>query len=301
MTRHVFRSLLTATILCLLLPLTPASSGTSQADLIRVIRTSKFAKPSPDPSGLAYLPGNRSLVIVDSEVEEGPLFAGANIWVWKPGKGVQRAFRTTRFSLEPTDVALSSTGKILYITDDTADRVYVWRKGGDGRWGTKDDRVRDLQTRAFGSADPTGATYGAKSLFVTDGDNTVSDHRVYRIRPGRNGRIDGAAPQGDDFVTSFDTVPLGITKPTDVVFQPGSRHLFLVSGNEDVIVEATLRGELVATYDISQAPIVSAAGIAFAPASGNPSATHVYVADRGKDNEDAPAENDGRLFEFDLR
>ena len=299
MSRYRVLAVLFALILGLAFPSIPASSGTKDATLVRIIRTSGFAKPSPDPSGLALLTGTASLLIVDSEVEEGPHWDDANIWIFKPGTGVRRAFKTTRFSMEPTDVAVSGSGSTIAITDDTADRVFLWRKGRDGRWGSGDDRVKPLLSRNFGSADPTGAAYGVGSLFITDGDNTVSDHRVYRLRPGPNGKIDGAAPQGDDFVTSFDTSPLGIRNPTDVVYRSGSQHLFLVSSSEDIIVEATLRGDLVATYDISDTSIRSAAGIAFARATAG-SATHLYVADRGRDNEDAPAENDGRVFEFEL-
>jgi hypothetical protein len=300
MSRYRAPAVLLALVVGFAFPAIPASSGTEEATLVRIIRTWEFAKPSPDPSGLALLTGTSSLLIVDSEVEEGPHWDNANVWLFKPGTGVRRAFKTTRFSMEPTDVAVSGSGLTLAITDDTADRVFIWRKGRDGRWGSGDDLVNGIQSRNFGSADPTGAAYGAGSLFITDGDNTLSDHRVYRLRPGPNGRFDGVAPQGDDFVTSFDTTPLGITHPTDIVYQSASQHLFLVSANEDIIAEATLRGDLVATYDISDTSIRSAAGLAFARATADASVTHLYVADRGRDNEESPAENDGRLFEFEL-
>jgi len=297
--RRTFRTGFGVLAVSLALPQTAAHSGTTpQADLVRVLPTSNFAKPSTDPSGLAYLTGQKALILVDSEVEETSHWAGANVWFVKPGQRVVKMFKTTGYSDEPTDVALGRGGATLYITDDSADRIFVVRKGADSRWGTADDTVTPIMSRSFGSRDPAGIAFGAKSLFVTDGDNTTSDHRVYRLRPGANGIFDGAAPAGDDVVTSFDTNPLGITHPSDVVFRPGSRHLFLVSAEEDVIVEATLRGALVNTWDISNTSIISPAGIAFGAGSQDPTVTHLYVADRGIDNDGAPNENDGRLFEF---
>ena len=295
--RRTLRAAAAIAAVSLALPIAPASSGPSQAQLERVF-TTDFAKPSTDPSGLAYLPGRKSLILVDSEVEETPHYENTNVWFWKPAVKVAKTFRTTAYSTEPTDVALASGGNALYIADDSADRVFVVRKGPDVQWGTPDDVVTEIMTRNFQSRDPAGLGFGAKSLFVTDGDNTTSDHRVYRLRPGPNGVIDGAAPQGDDVLTSFDTAPLGITKPSDIVFRAGSKHLFIVSASEDIIVETTLLGDLVATYDMSHTALISAAGVAFAPSSSDASVMHIYVADRGIDNDQDPNENDGRVFEF---
>ena len=298
--RRTLRAAAITLLASLALPMAPASSGVQQAQLEHVFATSNWSKPSTDPSGLAYFPGRKALIVVDSEVEETSHYGNANMWFWKPGVRVIKALKTTAYSMEPTDIAIAAGGKTLYVTDDSADRVFAVRKGPDERWGTADDNVLELMSRNFQSRDPAGVGFGAKSLFVTDGDNTTSDHRVYRLRPGQNGVIDGAAPQGDDFVTFFDTLPLGITKPSDIVFQPGTRHLFIVSADEDIIAEATLKGALVATYDMSHTALISAAGIAFAPSSDDPQVMHLYVADRGKDNDQDPAENDGRVFEFSL-
>jgi hypothetical protein len=296
--RRTLRMALVVTALSLALPQMAAHSGTEQANLVRVLSTSNFAKPSTDPSGLTYLAGRKALVIVDSEVEETSHWAGANVWFVKPGDRVIKMFKTTAYSSEPTDVALGGAGSTLYITDDSADRIFAVRKGGDARWGTSDDVVSQIPTRSFNSRDPAGIAFAAKSLWVTDGDNETSDHRVYRLRPGPNGVFDGAGLSGDDVVTSFDTLPLGISKPSDIVFRPGSRHLFLVSASDDVIVETTLTGVLVRTLDISNTSIISPAGISFGAGSEDPTVTHLYVADRGIDNDGAPNENDGRLFEF---
>jgi hypothetical protein len=282
--------------------LTPliASPAIATATQVRVIRTSRWAKPSTDPSGLAFLPGRKLLIVCDSEVEETPHYEGANVWFARPGGRVVKTFRTTRFSDEPTDVTIARTGRILYFSDDNQDRIFIVRRGRDGFWGTADDVVSWFNTRLFSSHDPTGLGIWGGSLLLTDGDNAISNHRVYRIRPGPNHHFDGAPPAGDDVVTGFDTAVLGLDRPTDVVFDPGTHHLFIVGSGDKIIVEATPAGALVDTHDLSGTTIKVPAGITVAPGSLTPSERHVYVADRGVDNDLSPRENDGRIFEFAL-
>jgi hypothetical protein len=296
--RRLFRTAAAVLTVSLVMPATPALSGAQQATLVRVMQTSNWAKPSTDPSGLAYLPGRKALIVVDSEVDESPHYDNANIWFWKPGGAVLKAFKTTGYSVEPTDVTIGAG--ILYITDDSADRIFVVKKGPDKGWGTPDDVVVEIPTRPFGSNDPAGIGFGVNSLFITDGDNTTSDHRVYRLRRGPDGVFEGTGPGSDDIVSHFDTLPLGISKPSDVVYRGASKHLFIVSAQEEIIVETTLAGAHVATYDMGHTSLITAAGIAFATGSEAPTETHVYVSDRGLDNEDNPNENDGRIFEFTL-
>src|SRR3954465_13680065 len=52
----------------------PASSASAapvvHLRLVQTIRTSAFSPPSPDPSGIVYMPGRDRLLISDSEVDE---------------------------------------------------------------------------------------------------------------------------------------------------------------------------------------------------------------------------------------
>jgi hypothetical protein len=278
---------------------TGPASAAGTATVVRVIRTSAWAEPSTDPTGLACLPNRNALVVADSEVEETERFAGVNVWFATPRGRVLQAFDTLRFSTEPADVAVGRDGKVLFFSDDGLGRIYVLRIGRDEAWGTDDDRARWFSSRGFGSADPSGLGFGAGSLFITDGDNGTSDHAVYRLRPGKDGRFDGVTAGGDDVVTSFDTEPVGISRPSDVAFDESSRHLFLVSAMDKVIVETTLAGREVMSYDVSSSQIRSASGITLALGSAS-AGTHVNVADRGRDNDGYPHENDGRIFEFEL-
>lgn len=105
---------------------------------------------------------------------------------------------------------------------------------------------------------------------------------------------------GDDVVTAYDTGAFGMRDPEGVAYEPASGHLFVVSRIDQQIAEVTNRGSLVRLYDISPAGLIAPGDITVAPASDGSSTTHLYVADRGIDNDVFPTENDGRIFEFAL-
>ena len=62
----------------LLWPASPASAA--QLTLVKKIRTSAFAPPSPDPSGIVFRRANNRFLISDSEVDETPLYSGSNLF-----------------------------------------------------------------------------------------------------------------------------------------------------------------------------------------------------------------------------
>ncbi|HUF59499.1 MAG TPA: hypothetical protein VMR89_08480 [Actinomycetota bacterium] len=265
------------------------------ASRVRVTLTSLWVKPSPDPTGLAYHRGQRQLLVVDSEVEETRRWAGANIWRVRLGGRVSRSWSLMRFTREPTDIAFKDR-RILFISDDNEDRVFRVQRGPDKIWGTRDDAITSFPTRPFGSRDPEGLEVALGSVWVADGESA----RIYRVRPGRDGRFNGAPPVGDDVVTSFDTLGLGLRDPEDLVYDGATGLLYLVSAKDDVIVRTTRAGVLVDTIDLSPFGLIAPAGITLAPGSRDRSVRNVYISDRGIDNGPDPNENDGRIFEFAL-
>ena len=72
-------------------------------------------------------------------------------------------------------------------------------------------------------------------------------------------------------------------------------------GTGSALIEVSLTGDLIRAIDLaSAAPTVAPSDIAVAPASAGSGATHLYVSDRGVDNNDNPNENDGKIFELTL-
>jgi hypothetical protein len=277
-----------------LAPALPASAATT-AQVVGIIETSAWAEPSTDPSGITYSSAKGQLVVVDGEVEETALWDGANAWYVTLTGTATKSWSTTDHSNEPVGVA-APRASTMWIADDDVGRILRWRTGKDGRWGTRDDRVKIVSARAFGANDPEGIALGGGSLFITDGGGA----EVYRLDPGPNGRIDGVPPAGDDLVSHFDTSALGVRDPEGVTYDPTSGTLLLVSRRDLVLVRVTLDGALIESIDISASGILRPSDLALAPGSDDATETHIYVTDRGVDNGKDPDQNDGRIFEFEL-
>jgi hypothetical protein len=139
------------------------------------------------------------------------------------------------------------------------------------------------------SYDPTRGV-----IYVASG----ADQKIFTISPGENGGFDGTPSKGgDDVATSFDTLPLGISDPEGVEYDPVHDVLF-VPASMTSIAMLTPDGQLLDMFDVSQLNAHKLAGLALAPSSVDPDLTSLYVADRGIDNNHDPNENDGKIYEF---
>ena len=274
---------------------------TDVATLVKTTHTSQFSPPSPDPSGLVYLPASGSLLISDAEVNEvGVLFTGDNLFETTLGGSLQGTLTTIPFSDEPTGVALNPANNHLFFSDDTGTRgFYELDPGPDGLYDTDDDTVTFINTQLFGSMDPEGLTFDSWQghLFLADGADGGGAVAIFEIDPGPNGVFDGVAPDGDDIVTAFDAVALGVANPEGIAFNHHNGHLYILSGQGPLIAETLTDGTLLRYIDVSELDGRSLAGLAYAPASEDPAAWHLYIVDRGVDNDTDPDENDGVLFE----
>ena len=271
-----------------------ATAATVTPRVRHVVKTSDWGKPSPDPSGLTYRRSSHTIFVVDSEVDEMDLYDGVNVWEMTLDGRVVHAGSTLDFSDEPADVAFRPGTRHFFVADDDQDVVFDVGIGDDGRLGTSDDHVREISTASFGSTDPEGVAFGGDVLYISDG----KDQRVYRLRPGHNGRFDGVAPDGDDTVAHFGTLHLNLEEPEGVEYQPSTKHLFIVSRFDRLVAETTRAGDLVRSFAIGDR-VNEPADVTVAPGTtgGGPS---LFVADRGYDNDLHPDENDGRIVEFRL-
>ena len=266
------------------------------AYLVNTIRTSLWSPPSPDPAGLMYVAATGKLLVVDSEVDEmPPLWQGVNVFECTLSGQLTGTFSTRSVSSEPTGITFDADRNDYFFTDDDQARVFRVDPGADGAFGTPDDVVGWFSTTGFGSYDPEGVTYAGGSLYVSDG--VGSD--IYIVSPGVNGLFDGVAPSGDDQVTRFDTLTVGVQDPEGVAYSRSSDTLFIIGTNSSLI-EVTRAGGLVRSISLASVPTVAAADITLAPGSSRPNATHIYICDRGVDNGANPNENDGRIFELTL-
>ncbi len=264
--------------------------------LIQTIDTSLWSPPSPDPAGVDYHPTFQRLVVSDSEVDEMPIYAGANIFLSQTNGNLTHTCTTLPFSKEPTGLAINPANGHIFISDDGPERVYEINIGVDNTYCTGDDIVTSISTRAFNSRDPEGVAFGQGHLFVADGGNA----QIYRVSPGANGIFDGVPPAGDDQVTDFDTASMGLRDPEGIGFHHARGTLFIVSRKDKILVETTVTGTVLQVHDIRFLNAVSPGGVGTGPSSQNPATTNIFVAARGVDNNSDPNENDGKVYELSL-
>lgn len=290
-----------------------APNSVQLIDLVQTIEASQWAPPSPDPSGIAYLPHANVLAVADGEVNETvtitqanqvtdmTLYAGVNVWHITPDGSIVDTWNTLTFSDEPTSLTVNPANQHLFIGDDTGIRgIYEVDPGPDGVYGSGDDTVTFFDTSYFDATDPEGVVYAADLdlLFIIDGVN----REVYRLSPGPNGLFDGVPPTGDDDVTHFDTLDFGLDDPEGITYNPANGHLYGVGRPASAVFEFTIDGVLVQTIDIAHLNARGLGDLAFAPGSQNPSAMSLYIAARGLDNDFLPDRipNDGKLYEISL-
>ncbi len=276
----------------------PQVNATLTASLVNTIDTSTWTPPSPDPAGIVADPDGSGLVVVDSEVNEMPLYAGANTWeVDNDGSPITRTSTTLTYTDEPTGIGVDAAGQRFFISDDDARRIYEVAPGADGNINTGDDVITSFGTEVFGSTDPEDVAFNPANgrLYIIDG----LGREVYEVDEGSNGVFDGVAPAGDDIVTNFDVNQYGQLDPEGIEVNGANGNLLVSSGRAEQVLEVTRTGaSMVNVFDIS-ATNGGAAGVALAGATSG-SALHLYIPDRGVDNNTDPSENDGKIYELSV-
>ncbi|HET9460867.1 MAG TPA: cadherin domain-containing protein, partial [Gaiellaceae bacterium] len=280
---------------------TPPIDFTSS--LLTTLDMGALSPPSPDPSGITYVPATDRLLISDGEVEETVLgithFQGASVWeLNRSGLTLNRTANISNVppgvvvpvTNEPTGVAFNPTNGHYYFAADDGKKVYDVNPGADGLVGTAADTVTSFDTLSFGNSDPEGVTYDTFSghLFVADGLN----REVYEYTTTGS------------YIGQFDTAQYGVEDPETVEFNSLSGTLFILSDTSNtvppapVIVETTTSGALVRTINAAASGAIKPAGLAYAPASDGSVDKSFYIVDRGVDNNADPNAVDGKLYEL---
>jgi hypothetical protein len=268
-----------------------------QATYVRSISTAAYSPSSPDPSGIVYLADRDQFLIADSEVEEMPIYKGANLFTTARGATTGSGTGTTvAFSKEPSGLGYNPASGTLYVSDDDADRVTVDRAGADGRHGTADDSWTRFSTGVFGSYDPEAVEYDPATghLWICDGTGL----EIFHVDP-----VDGTFGNGNDTVSHFDTQAFGMRDCEGLGIDPVRETLLAVDPSRRKIYEFTKSGSLSRIVDLNQIPTDNRmpSSATLAPTSSpndDPRALSLWVTDRHVDNGVDPNENDGLLHEL---
>ena len=144
-----------------------------------------------------------------------------------------------------------------------------------------------FSTTAFGNTDPEDVAFATATgeLFTADGLGA----EIYRISPGPNGTFEGA---GDDVITHFDVMTLGVQDAEGLGYHPDRNTLLVPDGRSTTtMIEVSLGGTLLTTIDISSAQAKHPEDVAVAPATSG-SGDNLFMVARGVDNNNHPNEND---------
>jgi uncharacterized protein YjiK len=276
---------------------TAAIDFTSQ--LIRTVNMGALNPPSPDPSGITYVPAGNKLVISDGEVEETvngiTHFEGANVWELTRSGSIIRTANISK--VEPTDVPMTNepvgvtrkpSNGHYFVSEDGGKKVYDLNPGADGDIGTADDSWTFFKTNIApnDNGDPEGIAYDTANdrLFVADGVN----REIYQYTT--TGTVIG----------HFDVQQYGVEDPETVEYNSDTGTLFVLSNRQSgpIVVETTTSGALVQTIDVAASGAFKPAGLAYAPASNGSGAKRFYIIDRGIDNNRDPNIVDGKMYEM---
>ncbi|HEX6810455.1 MAG TPA: hypothetical protein VF384_02425 [Planctomycetota bacterium] len=264
------------------------------ATLLGTVATSSWSPPSPDPSAIAYDDLRDRLIVNDGEVDEMPIYAGANAFESSRTGVVSRSTTTVPYTREPVGVTFHSATRTFYISDDDADRIHVLDTGPDGLLHTADDTRRSFVVNNF-CTDPEDLAFDNTTgeLWIAGGETNL----VHRLRPGSNGIFDGTAPNGDDLLLTVAVSPLGVSDPEGIAVRPSDGGVYVIGMPKTTLLHVDAAGQFVRTITLPSTGLRKPAGLVFAPRSSG-TGDSLYLVDRGVDNDSDPNENDGMLFEY---
>ena len=254
---------------------------------------------SPDPSGLAYVPG-MGLFLCDSEVNESPFYGTANLFLLQPNGNqltLLDTYNLMGFTIEPTGLTYApSTDPSkdrLYISDDDADRVF-W-VDPDASLNSPEVKLGEFRTSLSGQTDAEDVAFD-----LMDGDVNGGDGHLY-IANGVYANIREVKTDGT--LVRTIALPSAISDPEallwddvhNVFFVGGkfSSNIWVLDRNGTILDTITLLGN----YHHAGGGRAKVTDLEFAPSSdpNDGAEMSLYVADYGADQK-----NDGRLFEIDF-
>jgi Ca2+-binding RTX toxin-like protein/uncharacterized protein YjiK len=262
--------------------------------IVQVIDTTKWAIPSPNPAGMAWIPGatpgTGQLLVSDSEVDESPFFAQNNLFFLSETGAFDHAASLRAFCSEPTGVTYNPLNGHLFISDDSARKVFeVDPKNPSvliSSFSTRNIGLDDVEDLVF---DPVTG-----HLLLSEGEQSTLHPRTI-VEVTTTGTVIQMIP-----------MPLEVGDPEGFTYDP-TRNVFYVCGHrsDDILVLSrdgqTILDRLTLldnVRNVNSGVGVKPKGLVLAPSSDpndDPSNMSLWVADYATDQF-----MDGQLFEIQL-
>lgn len=261
--------------------------------VVQIIDTTQWAKSSPDPAGLTWIPGatpgTGRLLMSDSEIDETPFFRPDNLFYLSETGVFDHSASLESFCKEPTGIAFNPLNGHLFISDDSKKRVFEVDPDSPevliSAFSTKDIGADDVEDIIF---DPVTG-----NLMFTEGEqSSLHPRTIFEVTNGGT-------------LISRIQLPLAVGDPEGFAYD-AERNVFYVTGHvsSDIFV-VSRDGQIIDTLTLLEDyrnPIsdtrVKAKGLTMAPSSDpddDPSTMCLWVGDYGGDQV-----MDGRLFEIQL-
>jgi Ca2+-binding RTX toxin-like protein len=256
----------------------------------QIIDTTKWSAPSPDPSGLAFVPsGNGTLLLVDSEVNETPFNRLDNLFYMSATGVFDHSISIENYTIEPTGIVYASQSQHLFISDDDKNRVF--------EVSASDPSVQVGPGFSANKFAPDNEDIGydpaTNHLFLAEGDTgNVNPHRIFETTTTGSIVQTLVLPS-----TISDPEAIAYDSTNQVFYVSGafSPNIWVVSRDGQVILNTIT---ILQNFKNPNGTAAHPKGLTLAPSSNpndEPSVLSLWVADYGKDQV-----MDGRIFEISL-
>lgn len=282
------------TVAALAAPQMGSLATLSTPQVVQIIDTTKWARPSPDPSGLTWnsggTPGIGTLLLCDSEVNESPFNRSDNLFHLSATGAFDHSSSLTSFTIEPTGLAYVAASGHLFISDDDKNVIFEVDASNPSV------KLSSFSTAAYATdAEDVAFDPVSNHLLILQGVTSNPSHNTV-FETTLSGTLLASIKMPAPLVEDLE----GIT------YDPVNQVFYVAGGpNPDIWVVSRDGKTILDTITILEDypnPVngtnVHPKGLMLAPSSNpsdDPSILSLWVADYGRDQV-----MDGRLFEIQL-
>ena len=251
-------------------PTTFAQDHTAFIRRVRSIETDDLG--IPNPAGLSFSIRANTLHVLAGVEPARP--SVADIFLLTPTEDLAGYVDIAAEIKDPINMAFDNKANRLLIFRSAGKRLIEVMVGPDGN--LNPSTLTAHKAHHFGLQNPQGMTVDPASghLFILD----ATGPRLVRVESDPDGGFDNA------LILQVDLGLTGLVNPRGLALEPTTGHFYFLSPIKQKLYELTLRGQVVATRDLSELDISGLQGMVFAPSgdlTDDPLEVSLYIADSG--------------------